>query len=691
MIKEILKGNKIVSKEENKIKKNKNIPKEKNRRINSVLNNFILFKKINLTKKPKQNMFENTKSLKIIINKKNANSYKKLSDAKSNHTLGNSHFPKNRNINNNFKNNFRINNSYTLKRKKELSREITNVNSINFDEKLNSYQNSLNRSNDKSNDINEQQHLNHKFESKKKKEAENENGCQKKKNIFLRNIKQENEIFISNLEQEFEIRCLKKKLKKLKNNNISLTQKLNVIMKKNYILKNETFNEQNKRKNIICSTINLCNKCSDKNENEEESNFQNLLLNLMEKKYNYDNLNLNNYFFNSIKDLFLFSNIFNGNKKRNINNSDGIYYNIKNLIRLKNKYMNEIKEYNIINNENKKYYIYIVNLCKKLKINNLDTLYQYLTNIKSSNDDEIKKIIKMKHVLFYDNKSNKKRTNVRSSEDNLNRRKFAINFNYADLQKYFIENNNKINLRNYSTKASNITIKTEKINFFTGCLTDRANHDTLDNVFFCNRTTKNNNEKINYYKKTREKLYDYKLNRIGKNYQYIQGFKNYIINTEKENDKDNNLLYYSYKQKLRNIPHNYRTFKRIEVKKNNNNNENSTSCNNLTSFNENKLNKKKVNRIDKYQINILNNNKLSNSTNFKYIGLRKSPEQNENEDENIKNENIKNDNNQIKMKNKIEKNNTYNNIIEDKKKSLHLKIPSLKSVNNYRAIIFNKK
>ena len=77
---------------------------------------------------------------------------------------------------------------------------------------------------------------------------------------------------------------------------------------------------------------------------------------------------------------------------------------------------------------------------------------------------------------------------------------------------------------------------------------------------------------------------------------------------------------------------------------------------------------------------------MSNSTNFKYIGLRKSPEQNENEDENNKNEN-----NQIKMKNKIEKNNTYNNIIEYKKKSLHLKIPSLKSVKNYRAIIFNKK
>jgi hypothetical protein len=672
MLKEILKGSKINLKGENKIKNNNSKAKDKDKRINSVLNNFLLFRKLNLAKRTKQNRFENLKSL--IINKKNANSSQKLTDTKkSNITLTDSEKSNNRNLYYN-KSSFRTNYSYNLKSKKDLSRDISTANIINFDEKVNTLGNSFDKF---TNTI--------KYDDKYINEKENENGCGKKRNIFLKNV--DNTLFIKNLEKEFEIRYLQKKIEKLKNGNKSLTQKLNEIRKKNYLLKNETIKEQNKRKKIICSTINICNKYSEKNVYEEESDFKNLLLNIMDKKYNYDNLKLNNFFFNSIKELLLCSNIFNASKSLNNNN---IYQNINNLIRLKNKFITKIKEYNESNKNNEKYYNYCSDLFKYFNTNDLETLYKNLAKIKSNNDDETQKIIKMKNVLFNEDKIGKRRINIRSSENNLNCKKNAINFNYADLQKYFIESNKKNNLRTNSTKASSLSIKTEKANNFNGCLTDRIS-PINDNEFEKYKTTRSNYEKINYYTKTREQLKYYKLNYSGKNLHQINSF-NYRdkkkINTDEESEKDSNLLYYSYKHKLRNIPHNYRTFKRIEIHKKVNGSTKST--NNLISFNKNGLKRKTINRIKQFKLNLLNNNKLS-SSNFQLYKKYKDLENIQRNEIEIENDNRKNETIPLNMKSGIEKNNTYNNVIENKKKTLNLIIPSLKSVKNYRTIIFNGK
>ena len=690
MIKEILKGNKIILKEENKLKKNNTTNlkvKDKNRRINSVLNNYLLFKKINLTRKPKQNKFENTKSLKIIINKKNDNSsYKKLTANKSNNTLTDSNIYYN-------KSSIRTNYSYTLKSKKDISRELLNVNSINFDKKINTLQNSFNKLY-----TNEFKNIsNQKIDNSFMNEEENENGCGKKKYIFLREI-DDNALFLNNLEQEFEIRCLKKRLETLKKNNVSLTQKLNNIVKKNYFLQKETIKEQNKRKNIICSTINICNKYSENNVYEEESDYKNLLLNIMDKKYNFDILKLNNFFYDSIKELLLCSNIFNDNKILNKNN---IYLDINNLVRLKTKYINEIKEYNEINKKNENYYNYCLNLCENLNINDLNSLYKYLTKIKSNNDDEMKKIIKMKHVLFDEKQIGKRKLITRASEDNLNRKKNAINFNYADLQKYFIESNKKNEMRTNSTKASKLSIGTEKekINNCAGSLTDRASHKGEDVLLNYNKTTKNSYDKINYYRKTREQLENYRLNCPKKILHQINSFnfKDRVIKirTEEENDKENNLLYYSYKHKLRNIPHNNRTFQRIEIQ--NNINQNNNSSNNLISFNKSKIKRKSMNRIKQFKLNLLNNN--NNNISNKKLQVKFFTKYNKyNDIENIQqNENFnindnrktENENKTLNINNSNENNKTYNNIIENKKKSLNLIIPSLRSVKNYRTIIFN--
>ena len=258
-------------------------------------------------------------------------------------------------------------------------------------------------------------------------------------------------------------------------------------------------------------------------------------------------------------------------------------------------------------------------------------------------------------------------------------------------------------MRTNSTKASKLSIKTEKekINYCAGSLTDRASHKGED-VLLNYRTTKNNYDKINYYRKTREQLENYRLNCPKKILHQINSF-NYKdrvikIKTEEENDKEDNLLYYSYKHKLRNIPHNNRTFKRIEIQQNINQNNNSS--NNLISFNKSKIKRKSMNRIKQFKLNLLNNNNnISNKslkvkffTKYNKYNDIENIQQNENENENINiNDNRKNqnENNPLNINNSNENNKTYNNIIENKKKSLNLIIPSLRSVKNYRTIIFN--
>ena len=148
----------------------------------------------------------------------------------------------------------------------------------------------------------------------------------------------------------------------------------------------------------------------------------------------------------------------------------------------------------------------------------------------------------------------------------------------------------------------------------------------------------------------------------------IKRIESNIINIDKikDNEKENNLLYYSYKQKVRNIPHNNRTFKNIEIKRNNR--ENIISRNNLTSNNENQYHRKKINRIYNYKLNKLTNS-LNNSINLKLIGLSNS---------------------QLINKNKNDDNNyTYN--IKNKKKSFNIKIPSLTMIKNYKTINYTKK
>lgn len=296
----------------------------------------------------------------------------------------------------------------------------------------------------------------------------------------------------------------------------------------------------------------------------------------------------------------------------------------------------------------------------------------------------------MKSVLFDEKKIEKKRININASVDNMiKHKKFAINFNYADLQRYFIENNKKNNMRNFnSVKLSNMVIRTENNNNynFSTCVTDKEHFWHSKNNILGKDFIKYDFSKNNYYNKKREELLNSKKNFFENNSKKIKRMKSNILNIEQikekqkqeENQKENNDLYYSYKNKINNIPHNHRTFKKIEIKKDNN--QNSFSKKNLTCFNT--FEKNNINRIRKLKIYQLTSPSY-NSINLKLPHASeifcKSTKQN--------GKDYQNENSQLKDKNKKE---NYINSFKLKKKTLFLKIPSLKLARNYR-IVFNTK
>ena len=643
MIKEILKGNINASKEESL-----NIKKRKNKRINSVLYNFDLFKRINLKKKSLPSQFEKVNSLKIIRNNKDSKiKHNNLTQA---------------NTSNNSKNkrNNKIFNSYSLKRKKNKTKDFTNMKS--FNDQINSSENLLNITNINRNE----KYFRNNYGIGDIDEDEDENG-QKTKKININNLRYGNNLYNNNYEKELEIRQLKNKLEKLKKKNISLNQKLGYIIEQNNIIEKKTIKEQNKRKDIICSLIDINNNIFNKNDYQNESSFKNLLFNLMDLKYKYGNAFLKNDFLSNLDTLFSLSNILNENKS--LTGTNNIFNVIQTLIQFKSNYIDNIKKYKILQITNQKYYNYIMILLKKLNLNDLNSLHDYLVLIKSSNDEEIKKINRMKNVLYADeNNSIKRQKKFNSSVDYLttsNRRNFSINFNYVDLQKYFIKHNR--NKKSYSN-GRNLTLKNEKINYLDKN-EEKGDIQRINNESF--KGDKTFKKKINFIGKDIEKIKRFKTNIIYMNKLKQKGID---LEKEKEKEKENNSLYYPPKNKIKNIPHNYFLKKKILMK--NNKYENSMNVSrNFTLNDENPLNKRNYNRINKYSHNTFKN-KLNNSTNINSFNVQKYFKKNIKLKQNI-NENSKNIN-------KSERNNDYNNNIKIKKKSLNLRIPSLKSINNYQ-------
>ena len=605
MLKELLKGNKNSSKEKSLEKK------QKNRRMNSVLNNFDLFKKINIKKRPLQKEGK-VNSFKLII--KNSNN-KKIEQKKiiSNKTNNSPYSRRNKKI--------LINSSCSIRRNFDKLNCISNCKSFHFD--TNEYRDKVKEKNLMSN---------YNLSNNEIKEKENQNFNQnlyENHNIYLNSAKNTNNAFINHLDQEFEIRHLKKKLKNLKNKNKSLIQHLDKIKEKNDLIKTETKEEQSKRKEIICSFINICNDVFN-NEDEIGSGthrFKNILLNIMDLKYKYENIFLEDEFISNIGILLSLTNIFSDNfydNKRN-NSINNIYHNIKDLIKLKTNYLNNIKKNKLLQIKNKKYFKYCSNLLEKLNLNDLDNLYIYLKTIKSINEKENRKLKRMKNVLLNSINHNKRR-NINKSVDNLtNLKKYPINFNsnynYSDLQNYFNESNKN---KKYINKRY-FTIKTKESEFFDS-LTDREIEKEVEEK---KKNNKLNSKNINYFLSGNIKNFK-KIIKNGNNHKKICRNENYAKNIDKikhqkmENGKEkgSQSLFFNSINKSKDSPYN-----NTLIKKNNLNNNYVKNINSKKHIyrNETKSEEKNNNdRLNKYY-NLALKNKLNNTNtnNFKVIRVRK--------------------------------------------------------------------
>ena len=248
---------------------------------------------------------------------------------------------------------------------------------------------------------------------------------------------------INNLNEEYEIRYLNKKIEKLRSKKEEIENNLNYIKNKNNSLNSELIKEENNLNNLLFSLKNIYNIffLNGINQGEKNLEIKNLLLDLMDIKYNYENAILVNTFLQNLDDSINMNNIFNSN--------NDIYSNISLLLEMKNKLIDDINKINENEIIQKKYSEFCKNLFQIFETKDLDNIYISLKKIISSNEDNNKKISQMKSILYnndndYNNNNSyyeKLNTNINPDKITSNKRK-NLSLNYSDLNKFNLENDN---------------------------------------------------------------------------------------------------------------------------------------------------------------------------------------------------------------------------------------------------------
>ena len=473
MIKEILQEN-----------NNKSLSKEKinQKKLNSFLNGIDIYKKLNSIKKQYQHSYRKNKNLDLLLNKDENIYIKKVTNLKAN--------------------------SINPTKKEKIKTILERNKIVPFDQKIYTFRESIKKYNTKNNDETKTDYISNRINSNR-------------------------EELINNLNKDFEIRCLHRKLEKLKMKNNELKYNLEKKKKKNYLLKYNSKKEQNNINNIFYSLMNIYNTFfqNKSNHNDNKLNFKNLLLDLMDLKYNYENITLINTFFQNLEQLIQLSFFFN--------NNDDIYSNITYLVKKKNQLIKDIYESKKHKEENKNYSELYKILCESFQANDLNTIFNHLKKIESDNENDIRKIIKMKNILFNIENSSSNRLNTNISMDKLRKNKRKnLNLNYSDLQKFYfyynkINNGKKINKGNYTDRNKTINARNLILNL--------KNHDNYINLK--KKVEKNNKidiEKIKKFLNTSKNDIDRnfpKRNKeISKSFNYIN-----FEDIKEENNKNERL------------------------------------------------------------------------------------------------------------------------------------------------------
>lgn len=318
------------------------------------------------------------------------------------------------------------------------------------------------------------------------------NDNKKNMNIYKVNNKEK-------LEYEFEIRRLKRELNQLKEENNKIKKKLDNIknINKDIMQSNIFLNEsQNNILNelMILSRQNiLYNNSSNEQEGEyadQNSNYnfplENLMLNIMDIKYYYENSLLVTQFFEGVNKMLNKIPLYNREIKSNNTN---LLKKINELIDIKNNLDNTNNKYKYLLEENNKYYNYFSSLLNNLNLKNFLELEEFIKNLYLKNLKEDDQMEKIKDTLINETNSTKhnkeKKINYFSSNHVINRINNIYNTNSINFSK----------LRNYiSNKNSDSRINKKKISYY---ITNKRLHN-FNNKQFLNRTDQIENFNQNY-------------------------------------------------------------------------------------------------------------------------------------------------------------------------------------------------
>ena len=351
------------------------------------------------------------------------------------------------------------------------------------------------------------------------------------------------------LEYEFEIRHLKKKRNLLKQKNKEIIAKLDEIKNKNIKIQNNIVQEQKNNQKIMNNIIILNkNYTSHINPNGLESiesssnrsfsddfSLKNIILNIMDIKFDYENNILFNDFIEGINELLNIP-LLNNN-----NFNDNILKKIKEAINIEQNLKKSNDKYKKIFTDNDKYLNYFKSLLKELNLQTYEELYNYVQNMFVKNIKENERMKQIKKALINDTAPDNQK--LMKEKENI-KRKIANQYSHSVSQTIF--NNNDKNCykikKSYMDKDNNHRIKEKKINNYIYSKRKDSNFNYTQNIL--NRTEKSehrNNLMINNINNIRP-LEDYD-NNLKNNYQV------YLYEKEKTKTKTNKYIPSNYEQK----------------------------------------------------------------------------------------------------------------------------------------------
>ena len=373
------------------------------------------------------------------------------------------------------------------------------------------------------------------------------------------NLEKYNIKHMEKLEYEFELRRLKKKLGALKKENKEINEKLDKIKNKNENMEKDII--QNENEDILLNDIILLNKqymannsrVSTENEfnnqnNNDKFSLENVILNIMDLKFDYDNNLLINEFIDGVNNLLnlSLSNQFNDKNNQNINLLD----KINQLIDLKNNLYNNINKYDYLIKENIKYNNYFTSLINNLNLNNIYELDEFIKQLYIKNIKENNHMQKITETLINESILSKPKNGIKNhfySFNNLiNSVNQTINNNDND------NDNDNDNMENYKLqnlliyKNSDSRINQNKVDYY---LINRARK--LKNNIKKNSLNKAEHIDIIHSRSNNKNLSYQKNNNISLNYseKYYSTYNNRNkkkkkININLFNQRNNNFNKY---------------------------------------------------------------------------------------------------------------------------------------------------